>query len=537
MTKPFGRLLALLLTLCMLLTLLPAALAAGETGITRAELAVLVYEKFLPTPTGEDPGFTDIGNCTGKQQTAINALARAGIVNGMAPGLFSPTGTVTRVQAAIIIWRALGQPTATTQAPFSDIPDYAIDAVNALYEQDILTDGDATDGAFRSSDLATEADVSTWLGRLDLLTRAEFTRLVYEKFRPAAQPPEGEEAREENFPDIGPVGEGEEDPCTDAQRTAIAALYAAYILDGQSDGLFNPRGTVTRAEAVVLIWRAAGRGTADGNPSDIFNDVPKNYQPAFDYLVSLGVLTAADAADGDFGLNRLASFEDVTTWLGRLLTRAELAVKLNSKLNLSEWMTSPFTDIGSCTEEQQVAINSLAQAGILFGTQSGKFSPNVPVTYGAAAIVLCRVLRGDRAITDQDLALAYLEVKGIAENTADIQPGTAIPPGIMDGWLDKLPESEEPGEPQELTLDVASGDRMVVEIQLEQEAGQTTPELIQVLVARYDDGKMTAVHAQEVTSEGLYLLTLPDGSGTTYRVFLLDGGSSHSPLCPAASAS
>src|SRR5699024_276987 len=144
------------------------------------------------------------------------------------------------------------------------------------------------------------------------LTRAEFARLVYEKFRPAALPPEGKPTREENFPDIRPAEEGAEDPCTDAQRTAIAALYAAYILDGQSDRLFNPKGTVTRAEAVVLIWRAAGRGEATGNPSDIFNNVPENYQPAFNYLVSLGVLTEADAVDGEFGLNRLASFEDVT---------------------------------------------------------------------------------------------------------------------------------------------------------------------------------------------------------------------------------
>ena len=61
---------------------------------------------------------------------------------------------------------------------------------------------------------------------------------------------------------------------------------------------------------MVLIWRAAGRGEVTGNPSDIFNNVPTNYQPAFDYLVSLGVLTEADAVDGEFGLNRLASFEE-----------------------------------------------------------------------------------------------------------------------------------------------------------------------------------------------------------------------------------
>ena len=53
MSKRFRRAAALLITLCMLLTLLPAVLAA-EMGLTRAELAVLVYEKFQPPVPEEE---------------------------------------------------------------------------------------------------------------------------------------------------------------------------------------------------------------------------------------------------------------------------------------------------------------------------------------------------------------------------------------------------------------------------------------------------------------------------------------------------
>ena len=137
-------------------------------------------------------------------------------------------------------------------------------------------------------------------------------------------------------------------------------------------------------------------------------------------------------------------------------------------------------------------------------------------------------------IRDRDLALAYLEVKGIVENTAGIQPGSAIPPETMGSWLDRLPEPEMPGDHKELALDVASGNQMVVEIQLKQSVPEGSK--IQVLVAQYDNGQMTAVGMQEITVEKLCLLTLPDGSGTTYRVFLLDGGQS-SPLCAAAETS
>lgn len=535
MTKRFRRAAAFLITLCVLLPLLPAALAA-EGELTRAELAVLVYGKFQPEPPEEDPGFTDIGTCTEEQREAINALAGAGILDGQADGTFDPGGSVTRVQAALILWRALGQPAAGSEAPYADVPAHAEIAVNALYGRGILTEEDAAEGKFLPNNPAAEETVSAWLARIDLLTRAEFARMVYEKFRPAALPPEGEPAREEDFPDIGPVEEGEEDPCTDAQRTAIAALYAAYILDGESDGLFHPKGAVTRAEVVVVLWRAAGRGDPTGSPPDIFNHVPENYLPAVRYLTSLGVLTGDDGLDGDFGFDVAASREDVERWLGRLLTRAEVAELIAGEFELApqEGEPSSFIDIEECTADQQAAINALCQAGILSGAQAGRFAPNGPATRGAAAIVLCRADSGDFGVNDVELALAYLEIRGIltAGETADFQSGLAATGAELAGWLDK--RQEEPGgvePPEAMEVDAASAGRLVVRIRLEEEE---KPETIRVLAARYDGGKMTALDMVETTAEGLYLLTLPDGSGASCRIFLLDGGQS-SPLCPAAS--
>ena len=290
---------------------------------------------------------------------------------------------------------------------------------------------------------------------------------------------------------------------------------------------------------MVILWRAAGRGTAEGNPSHIFNNVPTNYRPAFDYLVSLGVLTEADAVDGTFEINRLVSHEDVTEWLSRLLTRAELADMLYQKFGPAGGTgNTPFEDIGSCTDGQRTAIQALAAAGIVSGTSSNRFSPNVPATYGAAAMVLCRAASGDYAVSDLKLALAYLEVKGILTTSleaADVsgQPGRTITAEVFQTWLDKVPASGS-GEPQpeELALDVASEGRMVVQIHLEESPVLPEESKLHVMVARYDNGKMTALDTREITKEKLCLLTLPDGSGTFYRVFLLDG--SQHPLCTAA---
>lgn len=529
------RVISVLLALSLLLSLLPGALAA-EPQLTRADLAVMVYNKFLPTATGEAPNFTDLGSCSEEQKTAINTLAAAGILSGTQEGTFEPDGRVTRVQAAIIIWRALGSEVSDAKVPFQDIPVYGSPAVSALYEMGVLTDQDGSDGRFLPHDPATAEQVQIWLNRITM-TRAELARLVYAKFRPAALPPEDKPFREEYFTDIGPVVEGQPDPCTDSQRTAIGVLYSAYILDGQSDGLFNPKGAVTRAEAVVILWRAAGRGTAEGNPSHIFNNVPTNYRPAFDYLVSLGVLTEADAVDGTFEINRLVSYEDVIKWLSRLLTRAELADMLYQKFKPAGGTgNTPFEDIGSCTARQCAAIQALAAAGIVSGTSSNRFSPNVPATYGAAAMALCRAASEDYAVSDLKLALAYLEVKGIltSQEAADVsgQPGHTITAEVFQTWLDKVPASGS-GEPQpeELALDVASEGRMVVQIHLEESAVPPEGNTLHVMVARYDNGKMTALDTREITEEKLCLLTLPDGSGTFYRVFLLDG--SQHPLCAA----
>ena len=71
------RVISVLLALSLLLSLLPGALAA-EPQLTRADLAVMVYNKFLPTATGEAPNFTDLTSCSEEQKTAINTLAAAG---------------------------------------------------------------------------------------------------------------------------------------------------------------------------------------------------------------------------------------------------------------------------------------------------------------------------------------------------------------------------------------------------------------------------------------------------------------------------
>ena len=125
----------ILTALALMLGLLPVtALANPEpepVPVTRAQMAEALYAneslKMLIDEAGEGqqaPDFSDIGPvqngedpCTDQQREAILALAKAGILNGTAPGVFSPTGDVTRGEAVVVLWRVTGcksNPTAAT---------------------------------------------------------------------------------------------------------------------------------------------------------------------------------------------------------------------------------------------------------------------------------------------------------------------------------------------------------------------------------------------------------------------------------------
>lgn len=54
-----------------------------------------------------------------------------------------------------------------------------------------------------------------------------------------------------------------------------------------------------------------------------------------------------------------------------------------------------------------------------------------------------------------------------------------------------------------------------------------------VMVARYDDGRMTAIYCETISTSGIVTADLSAGSGTEYKAFLLDS-ETYSPLCSLA---
>lgn len=84
------------------------------SDITRQDMAVMVYnclkakEKELET-SAETEEFSDSGDIADYAAEAVAYLQSAGIINGMGDGTFSPRGTCTRAQAAVVISGVLNQ--------------------------------------------------------------------------------------------------------------------------------------------------------------------------------------------------------------------------------------------------------------------------------------------------------------------------------------------------------------------------------------------------------------------------------------------
>ncbi|EPD52325.1 hypothetical protein HMPREF1210_01678 [Paenisporosarcina sp. HGH0030] len=107
-------------------------------NIKRADAAIwLAKELGLNKETAKASGFTDVPD---RAIGAVNALKEAGIVGGKTTTRFGAYDTLTRGEVAIILQRAYKLSSDGSKYPFSDVSPKYIDAVGALVANDI-TDG------------------------------------------------------------------------------------------------------------------------------------------------------------------------------------------------------------------------------------------------------------------------------------------------------------------------------------------------------------------------------------------------------------
>lgn len=135
-----------------------------QETLTRVQAAIMLQRALkLPVDEVKNPGFSDVPE-TYRSYGSIAAVTEAGVMFGRTDGTFDPQAQLTRAEMAAVLHRAFKLPAAETNI-FSDnyAGTFAYSSVNALAAAGI-TQG-FPDGTFRPSENITRADFSIFLNR------------------------------------------------------------------------------------------------------------------------------------------------------------------------------------------------------------------------------------------------------------------------------------------------------------------------------------------------------------------------------------
>ena len=141
---------------------------APEDMVTRAEFVTMAVKAFeLSKGTDGANPFKDVEEDVWYHDSVLSAY-QAGIVSGVESDIFSPEQNITREMAAVILYKLAGNKTfGETRKGFTDggsISPYAVEAVGKLAGKGII--GGYEDGSFRPNGSLTRAEAAVLIFRL-----------------------------------------------------------------------------------------------------------------------------------------------------------------------------------------------------------------------------------------------------------------------------------------------------------------------------------------------------------------------------------
>lgn len=175
-------------------------------------------------------------------------------ISGYEDGTFHPDKTVTRAEAAVMIYGLLKEVPAE-RAVFEDVSaeDWYFDAVGVLAAEGVIVDEDEQ------------------FEPMEPISRGEFVTML-SRFFPASE-------AECDFADV---------PEDSYWYEHIAKASELGWIDGYDDGLFHPRRSISRAEAAAVINNVLGRSAdesyADGIILPLFTDVSADHWAYYDIM-------------------------------------------------------------------------------------------------------------------------------------------------------------------------------------------------------------------------------------------------------------
>lgn len=184
---------------------------------------LLGFSLFVPQTSAAEKSFTDYHQDNFGYEAVSNLLSQ-GIIQGYEDSSFKPNRPVNRIETAIIFKRALGLEATNGGSGFKDVP--------ATSEFANVTAAVKEAGIFKGSSNGN-------FGPKDLLTREQMASVLVRAF------------------DLKPISTvsvelNDLDQVSSAHANDVKILYQNQITNGKAEGLFDPKGLVTRAEFSVF---------------------------------------------------------------------------------------------------------------------------------------------------------------------------------------------------------------------------------------------------------------------------------------------
>ncbi len=165
-------------------------------------------------------------------------------------------------------------------------------------------------------------------------------------------------------------------------QESIIALYNRGIVNGKSEGVFDPESNVTRAEFVKMVVSMLNLTSDTGD--QIFNDVAQTDW----YYDVVRVSTACGIVKGYgnmFEPEAAITREDAAVILARAAQYAGISLAQNS--------AAVFTDADTISDYAVEAVGAMQANGVIMGMEDGSFQPQQYTTRAQACKMLYKLLK------------------------------------------------------------------------------------------------------------------------------------------------
>ena len=182
------------------------------------------------------------------------------------------------------------------------------------------------------------------------------------------------------------------EPFDDAGRgdwfyDSVVYVYENGLMDGVSDTLFDPDGTVTRAQLVTTLWRLDGEPSV--NYALPFTDVSVGewYAEAVRWAAGEGIVNGV--SETEFAPNAAVTREQLAAILHRYAQHKGYDVSIGESTNILS-----YSDFASISEYAISAMQWVCGEGIITGVTESTLEPRGTATRAQSAAILMRFLEG-----------------------------------------------------------------------------------------------------------------------------------------------